>query len=110
MHMHDISSWPNWLDPIDQPVTPTTWPDLVAIDPRLVAVELAIRTSCPPTDQVRFWRRWERWKKTIAELVDWDAVDERLRSCGALEKAVDHLFVVYDDRAAETDIQKTEDS
>jgi hypothetical protein len=67
----------------------------------LVGVEQAIRTSCPPTDQVEFWRRWERWKKTIAELVDWSATHPQLRSGEAYERAVSHLFVRYDDRADE---------
>ena len=67
-----------------------TWHHLIAIEPRLRAVERLARSAG------RSWRDWERIRRAMRPLVGWYARRPELQSSEAWDVAYRHVLQVWE--------------
>lgn len=75
-----------------------TWAKLVAVEPRLNAIEQLTYFAAPAPGDEPDWREWEGVKRQLARLVGRDAAKRELRACAAYDVAYDYLLDVWERR------------
>lgn len=74
--------------------TPQTWPDLLAIDPSLSAIDTLIDRLLPTLNLRNPWPAYELCRRQVTRRVGWDArhAPEALQTSAAYELAINHVI------------------
>lgn len=75
---------------------PITWEQIIAIEPRLVALLADARGMTLPTDHPAYWRRYETLKRRLQRFVGRDAEHLELQSSDAWDVAHSTILAAYE--------------